>query len=70
MTLPDGRRLAYQVTGAPGGRARPERTLDRFAALLAEPDARLVRENPGVRNGFLDDLRHPSPTTARTPAAA
>ena len=50
------------------GRARPEKTLDRFAAMLAEPDARLLRENREVRDGFLDDLRHPSPTTARAAA--
>jgi pimeloyl-ACP methyl ester carboxylesterase len=50
------------------GRTRPEKTLSRFAALLAEPDARLVLGNPEVRAGFLDDLRHPSPTTARAAA--
>jgi len=50
------------------GRARPEKTLDRFAAMLAEPDARLLRENREVRDGFLDDLRHPSPTMARAAA--
>ena len=60
-------RVLFAVAGR-AGRARPERTLDRFAALLAEPDARLVRENRGVRDGFLDDLRHPSPTTARAAA--
>jgi pimeloyl-ACP methyl ester carboxylesterase len=50
------------------GRTRPEKTLARFAALLAEPDSRLLREDPEVRAGFLDDLRHPSPTTARAAA--
>jgi pimeloyl-ACP methyl ester carboxylesterase len=50
------------------GRTRPERTLARFASLLAEPDARLLCENGDVRAGFLDDLRHPSPTTARATA--
>jgi pimeloyl-ACP methyl ester carboxylesterase len=50
------------------GRSRPGRTLDRFASLLAEPDARLLRENHDLRSGFLDDLRHPSPTTARATA--
>lgn len=50
------------------GRTRPERSLDRFAARLAEPDARLIREDPDVRAGFLDDLRHPSPTAARAAA--
>lgn len=50
------------------GRARPEATLDRFAALLAEPDARLLREDRGMRHAFLDDLRHPSKTTARAAA--
>jgi len=47
------------------GRTRPDAALDRFAALLAEPDARLLREHPDVRAAFLDDLRHPAPTTAR-----
>jgi pimeloyl-ACP methyl ester carboxylesterase len=50
------------------GRTRPEKTLDRFAAMLAEPDARLLRDHSDVRAGFLDDLRHPSPTTARAAA--
>jgi pimeloyl-ACP methyl ester carboxylesterase len=50
------------------GRTRPEKTLDRFAAMLAEPDARLLRDHPDVRAGFLDDLRHPSPTMARAAA--
>jgi pimeloyl-ACP methyl ester carboxylesterase len=50
------------------GRTRPEKTLSRFASLLAEPDARLLRENDDLRAGFLDDLRHPSPTTARATA--
>jgi pimeloyl-ACP methyl ester carboxylesterase len=83
MTLPDGRRMTYELTGADegtaatrmlfaaiirAGRGRPEQALDRFAAMLAEPDARLVRDDPEVRAGFLDDLRHPSPTTARAAA--
>jgi pimeloyl-ACP methyl ester carboxylesterase len=50
------------------GRRRPEQTLDRFCTLLAEPDAQLLRHDPMVRNAFLDDLRHPSPTTARAAA--
>lgn len=50
------------------GRSRPERALNRFAGMLAEPDARLVRDDPQVRAGFLDDLRHPSPTSARAAA--
>jgi pimeloyl-ACP methyl ester carboxylesterase len=56
------------ATAGRAGRARPEKTLDRFAAMLDEPDARLLRENREVRDGFLDDLRHPSPTTARAAA--
>jgi pimeloyl-ACP methyl ester carboxylesterase len=56
------------ATAGRAGRARPEKTRDRFAAMLAEPDARLLRENREVRDGFLDDLRHPSPTTARAAA--
>jgi pimeloyl-ACP methyl ester carboxylesterase len=50
------------------GRFRPEQTVDRFGALLAEPDARLLLDNTEVRTAFLDDLRHPSPTTARAAA--
>jgi pimeloyl-ACP methyl ester carboxylesterase len=50
------------------GRRRPEQTLDRFCTLLAEPDAELLRHDPMVRNAFLDDLRHPSPTTGRAAA--
>lgn len=49
-------------------RARPEAMLDRFAALLAEPDARLLKENADMRQAFLNDLRHPSKTTARAAA--
>jgi len=50
------------------GRRHPERALARFAALLAEPDARLLAEDAGIRAGFLDDLRHPSGTAARAAA--
>jgi pimeloyl-ACP methyl ester carboxylesterase len=50
------------------GRARPEKTLSRFAALLAKPDADLLRDNAGLRGAFLDDLRHPSPTAAKAAA--
>ena len=60
-------RLLFAAVGR-AGRTRPEKTLARFAALLAEPDARLLRDHPELRDGFLDDLRHPSPTTARAAA--
>jgi len=50
------------------GRIRPEQALRRFAALLAKPDAGLIRDEAGLRDGFLDDLRHPSPTAARAAA--
>lgn len=50
------------------GRNRPDKALARFTALLAEPDARLLRENPGLRAAFLDDLRHPSATAAQAAA--
>jgi pimeloyl-ACP methyl ester carboxylesterase len=50
------------------GRTRPEKTLARFTALLAEPDARLLCDHPEVRDGFLDDLRHPSLTMAKAAA--
>ncbi len=50
------------------GRARPEKMLDRFASVLAESDARLLREPGTVREGFLLDIKHPSPTTAAAAA--
>lgn len=50
------------------GQISPEKTLNRFATLLAESDAQLLREESAIRDGFLDDLRHPSPTTARAAA--
>jgi pimeloyl-ACP methyl ester carboxylesterase len=50
------------------GRSDPEKALSRFAALLAEPDALLLRENAEVRDAFLDDMTHPSATTARAAA--
>lgn len=62
-----GARALFALT-VRAGRARPETVLDRFAALLAEPDARLLHENPDMRRAFLDDLRHPSKTTARAAA--
>jgi pimeloyl-ACP methyl ester carboxylesterase len=62
-----GARALFELT-VRAGRARPEATLDRFAAHLAEPDARLLKENPDMRHAFLDDLRHPSKTTARAAA--
>lgn len=62
-----GARALFALT-VRAGRARPEAVLDRFAALLAEPDARLLHENPDMRRAFLDDLRHPSRTTARAAA--
>ncbi len=58
--------LFAAIVGA--GRIRPEKALDRFAAMLAESDACLLRENTKIRDGFLDDLRHPSSTTARAAA--
>jgi len=56
------------ATMTAAGRARPEKTLGRFASLLAKPDADLLRDNAGLRDAFLDDLRHPSPTAARAAA--
>ena len=50
------------------GQINPEKVLERFASLLAEPDARLLRENGPLREGLLDDLRHPAPTAARAAA--
>jgi pimeloyl-ACP methyl ester carboxylesterase len=49
-------------------RANPAKALERFTALLAEPDAALLRDNAALRAAFLDDLGHPSPTTARAAA--
>jgi pimeloyl-ACP methyl ester carboxylesterase len=59
---------AMFAVAARAGRKRPDKTLRRFAALMAQPDVTLLREDAGVREGFLDDLRHPSPTTARAAA--
>jgi len=50
------------------GRARPEQTLGRLAALLAKPDADLLRDDAALRDAFIDDLRHPSPTAAKAAA--
>lgn len=50
------------------GRAHPEKALDRFADMLAPPDALLLRDNAVVRRAFLDDLAHASPTTAKAAA--
>jgi pimeloyl-ACP methyl ester carboxylesterase len=57
--------LAAMVSG---GRTNPEQALDRSADRVAEPDARLMRDDEAVRSAFLDDLRHLSPTTARAAA--
>ncbi len=56
----------FSVVIRPG--RRPERSLERFAALLAEPDARLLRDDPDVRRAFLDGIAHPSPAAARAAA--
>jgi pimeloyl-ACP methyl ester carboxylesterase len=60
-------RVVFELT-VRAGRARPDAALDRFASLLAEPDARLLKHDVDVRRAFLDDLRHPSKTTARAAA--
>jgi pimeloyl-ACP methyl ester carboxylesterase len=62
-----GARALFGLT-VRAGRARPEATLDRIDAHLAEPDSRLLREDRDIRHAFLDDLRHPSKTTARAAA--
>jgi pimeloyl-ACP methyl ester carboxylesterase len=62
-----GARALFAV-GVRAGRSNPERTLDRFAALVADADARVMREDPDMRRAFVDDLRHASPTTARAAA--
>jgi pimeloyl-ACP methyl ester carboxylesterase len=49
-------------------RASPAKALDRFTAMVAEPDARLLRDDAGLREAFLDDLGHLSQTTARAAA--
>jgi len=69
MTLADGRQLAYQAMGEPGH--FPVLVLHGTpgsSRQLAEPDARLLRDNPAVRAAFLDDLSHPAPTAARAAA--
>ena len=50
------------------GRRRPERTVDRFAAMLAEPDRRLLLQDAELRDALVEDFRHPAPSTARAAA--
>lgn len=50
------------------GRRNPVRTLARLAAMSAEPDARLLLNDPTTRRAMLDDLVHASPGTARAAA--
>jgi pimeloyl-ACP methyl ester carboxylesterase len=59
---------AMFAVAARAGRKHPEKTLRRFAAMMAEPDVALLRDDADVRAGFLDDLRHPSATNARAAA--
>jgi pimeloyl-ACP methyl ester carboxylesterase len=47
---------------------RPLQALDKFAGMVAEPDARLLRGNDAVRQAFLDDFTHPSASNARAAA--
>ena len=47
---------------------QPERAIGKFAGMVAEPDARLLRGNDAVRQAFLDDFTHPSRTNARAAA--
>jgi pimeloyl-ACP methyl ester carboxylesterase len=49
-------------------RASPERALLWVTRFLAGPDASLLRENTQLREGFLEDLHNPGPTTARAAA--
>jgi pimeloyl-ACP methyl ester carboxylesterase len=53
---------------ARAGRSDPDKALARFTALLAEPDARLLRDDAEIRDAFLDDMRHASPTMASAAA--
>jgi pimeloyl-ACP methyl ester carboxylesterase len=50
------------------GRRDAPKALNRFAALLADSDAELLRHDGAVRSAFMDDLRHPAPTAARAAA--
>lgn len=50
------------------GRTRPEKSLRRFTAMLAEPDARLLAQDAAIRNALLDDWRQSSPTSAQAMA--
>ena len=53
--------------GTPGS-SRQLAGLDRPArdhGWLAKPDADLLRDDAGLRDAFLDDLRHPSRTAGR-----
>ena len=56
--------------GTPGS-SRQLAGLDRPArdhGWLAKPDADLLRDDAGLRDAFLDDLRHPSRTAGRAAA--
>ncbi len=50
------------------GRRRPDKALARFARMMAEPDADLLRDDQQLRDAFIDDLGHPSPSTAKAAA--
>jgi pimeloyl-ACP methyl ester carboxylesterase len=50
------------------GRKSPEKALDRLAAMSADVDATLLRDDPSLRAAMLDDLQHASPTAARAAA--
>jgi pimeloyl-ACP methyl ester carboxylesterase len=50
------------------GRRDPQKALSRFAVMLADSDAQLLRHDPVIRDAFINDLLHPAPTTARAAA--
>lgn len=50
------------------GKKNPVRALDRLAAMSAEVDAVILREDPNIRDAMLDDLREASATTGRAAA--
>jgi pimeloyl-ACP methyl ester carboxylesterase len=60
-------RLMFNLM-ARAGRTKSEQALGRLAAMSADVDATILREDAAIRDAMLDDLRHASPTTGRAAA--
>lgn len=62
-----GARLMFGLM-ARAGRSKSEQALERLAAMSAEVDATILREDAAIRDAMLDDLRNASPSTGRAAA--